>query len=68
MRSIVSLSILALLLTACGAGPSAKVCPILPDPSPAAIDALEAAGRQDPSTAAWVVALDRFYQKQDAKP
>jgi hypothetical protein len=44
----------------------AVAAPILPDPPPGVVDALQAAGRTDPSVAAWVVDLDNFYQKQDA--
>jgi hypothetical protein len=29
------------------------------------VDALEKVARTDPDAAAWVIGLDRFYQKQD---
>jgi hypothetical protein len=40
------------------------VCPKLSDPPAAAIDAL-AGAKDDPEVAAWIVDLDRHYQKQD---
>lgn len=53
-----------LLLVACATAPVVK-CPGLPDPPPAIVDALEQAGRSNPSAAAWVIGLDRHYQKLD---
>ncbi len=40
-------------------------CPVLADPPSSTVDALEKAGRQDPSTASWVVQLDKHYQQCD---
>lgn len=55
-----------LLLAGCETVHVKADCLNLPDPPPAIVDALEAAGREDPSAAAWVIDLDRHYQKQDA--
>lgn len=52
-----------LLLSGCTSDRVALVCPRLADPPPAAVAALEQAGRADPSTAAWVIDLDRHYSK-----
>lgn len=67
-RLIASLLISTLLLAGCGPGRGAGPVvsgPILSDPPPAVIDALEVAGLNDPDAAAWVIDLDRFLQKQD---
>jgi uncharacterized protein YceK len=40
--------------------------PPLADPPLSVVDALEQAGRKDPSAAAWTIDLDRHYQKLDA--
>lgn len=44
----------------------ARPVPILSDPPPGAVAALETAGKTDAEVAAWVIDLDHFYQKQDA--
>lgn len=41
------------------------VCPPLSPAPNIVVDALEATGRKDPSAAAWVIDLDRHYQKCD---
>ena len=42
------------------------LCPALSPPPSKAIDALEEAGKSDPSSAAWVIDLSRHYDKCDA--
>lgn len=56
---------LTLLLSACASVPPARVVPILSDPPAGAIDALAKAAEKDASVGAWIVDLDKFYQKQD---
>lgn len=56
--------ILTALLTGCATVPS-NVAPHLANPPPAVVTALDGAARKDPSAAAWVIGLDKFYQKQD---
>lgn len=61
---IVCVTLFLFVLTACS--PTTKiVCPRLAPPPASTVDALEKAGRQDPSSAAWVIDLDRHYQKLD---
>ncbi len=59
-----SVLILTLALAGCATGPVSE-CPALAGPPPAVVDALESAGRKDPSAAAWTITLDRHYQKLD---
>lgn len=51
-------------LTGCGSVPAAGVGPVLSDPPASVVDALETAARLDSGAAAWVIGLDRFYEKQ----
>lgn len=52
------------IMVACS--PTIKyVCPSLSPAPLSAVDALEQVGRKDPSAAAWVIDLDRHYQKCD---
>ncbi len=54
------------LLASCATAPSVKaVCPPLAPPTETIVDSLEAAGRKDPSSAAWVIGLERHYEKLD---
>lgn len=55
-----------LLLIGCESARVALVCPGLSDPPLSVVDALEAAGRKDPSAAAWTVHLADHYDKLDA--
>lgn len=58
--------VMSLALVGCTTTPSIKfLCPPLAPPTDQAVTALETAGKADPSTAAWVVELDRHYQKCD---
>ena len=41
------------------------VCPPLSPAPKIVVDAMEVTGRKDPSAAAWVIDLDRHYQKCD---
>jgi len=64
MKSIAKLSILLLLMTVCAACQTTKVvgsCPPLAPPPVAAVDALQKV--QNNAVDAWVVDLDRHYQK-----
>lgn len=63
--STVKVLTLTLLLTACASAQPSRVAPTLSDPPAGAIEALAAASRTDPSVGAWIVDLDKFYQKQD---
>lgn len=57
--------LIVLLLSSCS--PTVKyLCPPLAPPPSKTIDALETAGKRDPSSAAWVVQLDKHFQKLDA--
>ena len=53
------------LLTGCASAPPSRAGPTLSDPPAGAIEALATAARSDPSVGAWIVDLDKFYQKQD---
>ena len=53
------------LLTGCASAPPSRAGPTLSDPPAGAIEALATAARTDPSVGAWIVDLDKFYQKQD---
>jgi len=64
MKLTVLSLILISLLGACATVPT-SIVPILPDPPNVVVDALESAANDDPNAAAWVIELDRFYQKQD---
>lgn len=58
---------LMLLLTGCTGETIIKVvCPPLSPPPDAAIDALAAAAKTNATVGAWIVDLDRHYQKLDA--
>ena len=66
MKSTVRLLILLAAVTALGGCQTTRVagsCPALPPPPVRAVDALQAAA--DSAVDAWVVALDRHYQKLD---
>lgn len=67
--SLIGLTVLLLILTqllsGCASAP-AGVAPRLSNPPASVVDALDRAAWADPSAASWVIALDRFYQKQDA--
>ncbi len=75
-RLILPSLILTAALAGCVSVPASQPAPqitvktvptyVLPDPPPAVVDALEMAGKNDASAATWVIALDKFYQKQDA--
>ena len=65
IKSTLALLIWIPHLAACASVPRASLAPILADPPPAVVDALEDAANKDASAAAWVIGLDRFYQKQD---
>lgn len=41
-------------------------CPPLAPPTPLVVTSLETAGRQDPSSGAWVIGLEKHYEKCDA--
>lgn len=56
---------LMFLLTGCASAPPSRVVPTLSDPPAGAIEALATAAKSDPSVGAWIVDLDKFYQKQD---
>lgn len=57
---------LFLTLTSCTSTSQVKyLCPPLAPPTEQVVTALEEAGRKDPSSSAWVVELDRHYQKCD---
>jgi len=60
-----ALLILMPLLAGCGNVRAVSEGPVLADPPPGVVDALDAAARKDADAASWVIALDRFYQKQD---
>lgn len=60
MKSTALLLILALPMTGCATVPISS-CPPLSQPPVAAVDALQAAGNS--AVDAWVVDLDRHYQK-----
>jgi len=63
--AILAILLICLAFTA-GCSPTFKyVCPPLSPPPGSTIDALEAQGKKDPATAAWVIDLDRHYQKLD---
>lgn len=63
------LAVCLVLLTLAGCTQTTKyVCPPLSPPPNSIVDALETTGRKDPSAAAWVIDLDRHYQKLDACP
>jgi hypothetical protein len=58
-------------LGACAGAPKPEIvtrveCPVLPPPPGKVVDALEAVGRKDPSSAAWVIDLDKHYAKLGA--
>lgn len=59
--STLGLLILALLTSGCASARVAGSCPALSPPPVAAVDALEAA--KDSAVDAWVVDLDRHYDK-----
>lgn len=61
--SMLGLLILAGLMTGCASGRVVGSCPALSAPPLAAVNALEAA--DDRAVDAWVVDLDRHYQKLD---
>lgn len=42
------------------------VCPPLSPPPVSTVDALEEAGKKDPSSAAWAINLSKHYRKLDA--
>lgn len=54
-----------LALTGCPSVRSTVNGPVLADPPASVVNALGEAARADPAAAAWVIGLDRFYQKQD---
>ena len=54
-----------LALTACASAPPIRTVPTLSNPPAGAIEALATAAQSDPSVGAWIVDLDKFYQKQD---
>ena len=57
---------LVLSLSACTTAPTIKFkCPPLSPAPSSVVDGLEVAARKDPSAAAWVIDLDRHYQKCD---
>lgn len=65
-----SLWILTSPLTACSTvqreiGSPKLVVPILSPPPSKAAHAIVEVGKTDPSTAAWVIQLDRYYKKVD---
>lgn len=58
------LVVLAIGLSSCS--PTIKyVCPPLSPVPNSTLDALASTGKRDPNTAAWVVDLDKHYQKLD---
>lgn len=59
--STLGLLILAGLMTGCASGRVVGSCPALSPPPMAAVDALQ--GAQNADVDAWVVALDRHYDK-----
>lgn len=77
MRSLATIALLTMPLTGCvpelllamsgmamrpeTATVIVTECPDLPAPTLKAVDALEAAARTDPATAAWVTDLDQHY-------
>lgn len=66
MKSTLLLLTLMLLLAGCAPKPEIVTrieCPQLANPPAKAVDALEAVGRKDPSSAAWVIDLDKHLQK-----
>lgn len=63
MKSTAVLLTLTLLTSGCGIAVDGA-CPPLAAPPVAAVDALQSA--RDPSVDAWVVMLDRHYQKLEA--
>ena len=64
-KSTLALLILMAPLAGCGSVRAVSEGPVLGNPPPAIVDALDTAARKDAGAAAWVVGLDRFYQKQD---
>lgn len=74
MRSIATVALLTMPLTGCLSGllsgsrqimATVVECPELPPPTQSAVDALAAAGRSDPDTAAWLIDLDQHYDALD---
>lgn len=56
-----------MLLAGCVTAPVVvPECPRLAPPTLPVVDALDAVGRKDPSSAAWVIGLERHYDKLDA--
>lgn len=53
------------LLSSCTTVTTKYVCPSLSPVPNSTLDVLESQGRKDPNTAAWVVDLDKHYQKLD---
>lgn len=64
MKLTASALILTTLLAGCATVRGSK-CPSLANPPSSVVDALETAGRADPNASAWVIGLDRHYQKLD---
>lgn len=63
----ISLCALVFLFMATGCTTVATtICPPLSPPPGTVVDALETAGRKDPSAASWVIDLALHYQKLDA--
>lgn len=65
MKSILSGLILTALLSGCASAPSGINCPRLSPPPASVVDALDGIARTDPNAGAWVIALERHYQKLD---
>lgn len=54
------------LMVLASCSPTIKyVCPQLAPPTLKVVDALEATGKTDPSSAVWVTQLDKHYEKLD---
>ena len=68
MKSTAVLVTSMLLLSGCASGPEAVrlVCPPLPPPPDAVLEALAIAAHNDPSVGAWIIDLDDHYAKLDA--
>lgn len=67
--SLLLFGLVLLVLTSCQTtGPVSIQCPQLAPPTASIVDALEQAGRKDPSSGAWVIALEKHYEKLDACP